>query len=98
MAVTRQPGVYILASQRNGALYIGATSSIVSRVRQHRNKSAGGFSAKYGVHALVYFELHDDMISAKTREKQLKKWNRAWKLRLVEERNPEWRDLWHELQ
>lgn len=89
-----QPAVYILASQRNGTLYIGVTSNLVQRIWQHKNDLVEGFTEKYGVHGLVYFELLDDMLSAITREKQLKKWNRAWKLALIEKQNPTWQDLW----
>lgn len=89
-----QPAVYILASQRNGTLYIGVTSNLVQRIWQHRNDLVEGFTEKYGVHGLVYVELLDDMLSAITREKQLKKWNRAWKLALIEKQNPTWQDLW----
>jgi putative endonuclease len=97
MARTKQPCVYILASKRNGTLYVGVTSDLVKRGWEHRTNAVDGFTKKYGVHALVYYELHENMISAITREKQLKKWNRAWKLRLIEERNPEWHDLWQEI-
>ena len=86
----KQPAVYILASKRNGTLYIGVTSDFVQRVWQHRNDLAEGFTKNYGVHTLVYFELHDDMEIAILREKQLKKWNREWKLRLIEEKHPSW--------
>ena len=89
-----QPAVYILASQRNGTLYIGVTSHLVQRIWQHKNDLIEGFTEKYGVHGLVHFELLDDMPSAITREKQLKKWNRAWKLALIEKQNPTWQDLW----
>ena len=89
-----QPAVYILASQRNGTLYIGVTSNLVQRIWQHKNDLVDGFTGKYGVHSLVYFELLDDMLNAITREKQLKKWNRAWKLALIEKQNPTWQDLW----
>jgi len=89
----KRPAVYILASQRNGTLYIGVTSDLVKRIWQHQNNTVEGFTAKYKVHRLVYFEMHDDMRSAITREKQLKKWNRAWKLELIERHNPEWKDL-----
>jgi putative endonuclease len=92
-----QPAVYILASQRNGTLYTGVTSNLVRRVWEHKNDAKNGFSKRYGVHLLVYFELHSDMLSAITREKQIKKWNRAWKIRLIESVNPEWRDLWNEI-
>jgi putative endonuclease len=90
----KQPAVYILASKRNGTLYIGVTSDLVQRVWQHKNGVLEGFAKKYRVHLLVYYELHDDMQNAILREKRLKGWNRAWKLRLIEEKNPEWNDLY----
>jgi putative endonuclease len=93
----KQPAVYILASKRNGTLYIGVTSDLVGRIWQHRNDAVEGFTKKYGVHDLVYFELYEDMENAITREKQLKKWNRAWKLKLIEKDNPEWKDLYETL-
>ncbi|MEX0700494.1 MAG: GIY-YIG nuclease family protein [Planctomycetales bacterium] len=93
----KEPAVYILASKRNGTLYIGVTSDLVARIRQHKNDVAEGFTKKYGVHSLVYFELHGDMEAAIVREKRLKKWNRAWKLRLIEEKNPNWDDLYESL-
>ena len=93
----RQPAVYILASKQNGTLYIGVTSDLGERVWQHKNDMTEGFSKKYAVHKLVYYELHRDTVAAITREKQLKKWNRAWKLELIEEKNPEWKDLWDEI-
>ncbi|MDP1683396.1 MAG: GIY-YIG nuclease family protein [Burkholderiales bacterium] len=95
--MSKQPCVYILASQRNGTLYIGLTSDLVKRGWQHRNELAEGFTQRDGVHHLVYFEMHEDMREAIVREKQLKKWNRAWKLRLIEESNPDWCDLWEGL-
>jgi putative endonuclease len=90
----KQPAVYILASQRNGTLYIGVTSDLVQRVWQHKDDVVEGFTKKYAVHSLVYYELHDDMENAILREKRIKKWNRAWKLRLIEEKNPDWNDLY----
>lgn len=90
----KQPSVYILASKRNGTLYIGVTSDLVKRIWEHKNELVEGFTQKYHVHQLVYFEQHQDMLSAITREKQLKKWNRAWKITLIEKDNPDWRDLW----
>ena len=89
----KHPAVYILASKRNGTLYTGVTSNLARRVAEHKNDLVEGFTKRYGVHMLVYCEWHDDMRSAITREKQIKKWNRAWKLRLIERDNPEWRDL-----
>ena len=88
-----QPAVYLLASRRNGTLYIGVTSDLLKRTWMHQNNEVEGFTKRYAVHALVWFERHDRMESAIVREKQLKKWNRAWKLRLIEESNPQWRDL-----
>lgn len=92
-----QPCVYILSSQRNGTLYVGVTSDLVRRVWEHKNDAVDGFTKRYGVHDLVYYELHADMIAAIAREKQLKKWNRAWKIELIEAGNPEWRDLWEDI-
>jgi len=89
----KQPAVYILSSARNGTLYIGVTSDLVKRVWQHRNDCVDGFTGQYGVHLLVFYEMHASMEAAIEREKRLKKWNRMWKLRLIEEANPEWRDL-----
>ena len=83
----KQPAVYILASKRNGTIYIGVTSDLKKRAWEHKNDQVDGFSKKYGVHDLVYYELHENMVSAITREKQMKKWNRAWKRALSEE-NP----------
>lgn len=93
----KQPCVYMLASQRNGTLYIGVTSDLIKRVYQHRNELAEGFTKQYSVHDLVWFELHETMESAIKREKQIKKWSRVFKLRLIEQSNPEWRDLWPDL-
>ena len=91
------PCVYILASKRNGTLYTGVTSDLVKRVYEHKNGLADGFTKKYRVHHLVYFELHEDMNAAISREKQIKKWNRAWKLELIETNNPEWKDLYEDI-
>ena len=93
----KQPAVYILASQRNGTLYIGVTSDLVQRIWQHKNDVVEGFTKEYGVHLLVWYELHEDMESAIIREKRLKKWNREWKLRLIEEKNPNWQDLYESI-
>ena len=93
----RQPAVYIMASKQNGTLYIGVTGDLAKRAWEHKNKLVEGFTKKYGVHRLVYYEMHGDMLSAIAREKQMKKWNRAWKLELIEEKNPEWNDLWDEI-
>jgi len=89
----KQPAVYILASRRNGTLYIGVTSDLIKRVWEHRNDVVAGFTKKYGVHRLVYYELHGTMSDAIAREKALKKWNRQWKLELIEGSNPDWNDL-----
>ncbi len=89
-----QPAVYILASQKNGTLYIGVTCNLVQRIWQHKNDLVEGFTKRYGIHMLVYYELHSDINSAITREKQLKKWNREWKLGLIAQNNPQWQDLW----
>lgn len=94
MMMEKQFYVYILASRRNGTLYLGVTSDIVKRVWQHKNDLAEGFTRKYGVKKLVYYETHEDAENAIKREKQLKKWRRAWKLELIEARNSEWRDLY----
>ena len=94
---TRQPAVYILASSRNGTLYIGVTSNLLLRVFQHKDEAVPGFTQKHGVHRLVWYELNGSMEAAIRREKQLKKWNRAWKIRLIEESNPYWHDLAMEL-
>ena len=91
------PAVYLLASQRNGTLYIGVTSNLIQRIWQHREGLVEGFTKKYGVKTLVWYEQHATMESAIAREKALKKWNRAWKLKLIEETNPQWRDLWPEI-
>ena len=86
--------VYILASDRNGTLYIGVTSNVIQRVWQHQEKQVDGFTKKYDVQKLVWFEHHENAESAITREKQIKKWNRNWKIRLIEETNPYWNDLY----
>ena len=92
-----QPAVYILASQRNGTLYIGVTSNLIQRIYQHRSHQAAGFTDRYDVTLLVWYELHDSMESAIGREKQLKKWQRKWKLDLIEQNNSGWRDLWPDI-
>ena len=89
----RQPAVYILSSKRNGTIYIGVTSHLQERIWQHKNGLVDGFTKKHRIHLLIYYEFHDTMLAAITREKQMKKWNRAWKLNLIEEQNPEWRDF-----
>jgi putative endonuclease len=94
----RQPAVYILASKRNGTLYIGVTSDLIARVWAHRTDAVPGFTREYRVHTLVYFKLHGTMYGAITREKQLKKWRRTWKVELIEKKNPDWTDLWDEIK
>ena len=88
------PCVYILASKRNGTLYTGVTSDLIKRVWQHKEKIIDGFTTQYSINLLVYFEMHDEMYAAITREKQIKKWKRAWKIRLIEDKNPFWVDLY----
>jgi putative endonuclease len=93
----KQPCVYILASKRNGTLYTGVTSDLVQRVWQHKNGVVEGFTKRYGVHLLVWFEIHETMASAIAREKAIKEWKRAWKIELIEKSNPTWRDLYGEI-
>ena len=93
----KQPAVYMLASGRNGTLYVGVTSDLVQRTWQHEEHLVNGFAEKHGVEYLIWFELHATMDSAITREKQIKKWNREWKVRLIEEANPYWNDLWPQI-
>jgi putative endonuclease len=90
----KQPAVYILASRRNGTLYTGVTSSLAERVWQHKNDVTEGFAKRYGVHLLVWFELHETMESAIRREKAIKEWKRKWKLELIEKTNLTWQDLY----
>jgi len=89
--------VYLLASKRNGTLYLGVTNDLVRRVYEHKNKIFRGFSSKYGVVRLVWFETYDDPANAIAREKERKKWRRAWKLRLIEQSNPQWLDLYDQI-
>jgi putative endonuclease len=93
----KSPAVYIIASKRNGTIYIGVTSSLWNRIAAHKSKSFSGFSSKYKISMLVWYEHHHTMPDAIRREKQLKKWNRKWKLDLIEKMNPEWRDLHDEI-
>ena len=86
--------VYILASRRNGTLYTGVTGNLASRIYQHKADLFEGFTKRYGVHMLVWFEIHEDIYQAIAREKQIKKWSRVWKLRLIERTNPNWNDLY----
>ncbi len=90
----KQPCVYILASKRNGTLYIGVTSNLVKRIWEHKENLAPGFTKKYTVHKLVWYELHATMELACTKEKALKNWKRQWKLKLIEKSNPSWKDLY----
>jgi putative endonuclease len=90
----RQPAVYILTNRPRGTLYIGVTSHLCGRIWQHRHDVVEGFTKRYELHRLVWFEVHEDMYAAISREKQLKKWARAWKIELIERSNIEWRDLW----
>ena len=94
----KQPYVYMLASKKNGTLYIGVTSSLIQRIWQHKNNQVEGFTKKYNVHTLVYYEQHEMMETAITREKQMKKWKRDWKIKLLEKDNPQWGDLWLKIQ
>jgi putative endonuclease len=89
--------VYIMCNKRNGTLYIGMTDNLVRRIWQHREGVTEGFTSAYAIKMLVWFETHASRESAFARERQMKKWNRAWKLRLIEQQNPEWRDLWNEI-
>lgn len=89
--------VYIMASQGNGTLYVGSTSDLVKRVTEHKNKTIPGFTAKHKIHLLVYYEVHNSYEEAAKREKRFKNWNRQWKLNLIEELNPTWRDLYEDI-
>jgi putative endonuclease len=95
--MSKLPCVYILANGRNGALYVGVTSNLIKRVAEHRQEVVDGFTKRYEIHHLVWYEVHGRMDTAIPREKQLKKWDRRAKLRLNEQQNPEWRDLWPNL-
>jgi putative endonuclease len=95
--LNKQYFVYILSSQRNGTLYIGSTSNLEKRVWEHKNKVHKGFTQKYSVDQLVYFETYADPEEAVRRERQMKKWNRKWKIRLIEEKNVDWIDLYEKL-
>ena len=89
--------VYILASHRNGTLYVGMTDDLVKRIWMHKNEVLPGFTKEYGVKKLVWFEIHETRESAFRRERQINKWNRVWKLELIEKLNPSWRDLYDEI-
>jgi putative endonuclease len=97
ISLSKQFYVYILASKRNGTLYTGMTSNLIQRAWQHKNNIIEGFTQKYNVKTLVFYEVHDNAESAITREKQIKKWRRAWKLQLIEKMNPHWKDLYKEI-
>ena len=93
----KQPCVYLLASRKNGTLYTGVTSNLIQRIWQHKNDQTDGFTKRYGVHLLIWYELHEVMESAIAREKAIKEWKRAWKLELIEATNPQWLDLYDEI-
>ena len=93
----KKPAVYILANKKDGVLYIGVTSNLIQRVWQHKHNAVDGFSKKYHIHILVYFEIHESMVYAIQREKQVKWWRRAWKVSLIEQENPDWHDLFFTL-
>lgn len=92
--MNKQPAVYVLASKRNGTLYVGVTSDLIKRVWEHKNNVVKGFTERYSVHQLVWYELHETMESAIRKEKMLKNWKRVWKLELIERSNPNWHDLY----
>ena len=94
---SKQPCVYMLASRRNGTLYVGVTSHLIKRVWEHKNDLVAGFTRQYGVHSLVWYEQHESMMTAIQREKAIKAWKRQWKLALIEAGNPDWRDLYENL-
>lgn len=93
----KQPCVYIMASGKNGTLYIGVTSDLIKRVWEHKNDFVASFTSRYKIHELVWYELHDTMESAINRESALKNWKRKWKLELIEKMNPGWNDLYADL-
>ncbi|MGB5276037.1 MAG: GIY-YIG nuclease family protein [Gammaproteobacteria bacterium] len=95
--MAKLPAVYILTNSRNGSLYTGVTSNLQKRAWEHKNNFVDGFSNRYSTHMLVYYETHDNMMNAITREKQIKGWKRAWKIHLIEKANPYWRDLYPEI-
>jgi putative endonuclease len=96
MTLEKRPCVYILASRRNGTLYVGVTSDLARRIEQHRSGAISSFTRKYEVYVPVFAEFHESMEAAMLRERQIKKWRRAWKLELIERNNPQWRDLFEE--
>ena len=96
--MTKQPCVYILATKRNGTLYVGVTSQILRRGWEHKSDAVSGFTKTYGIHLLVHVEFYESMPEAIAREKQLKNWKRAWKIELIERANPQWRDLYEDMR
>ena len=94
---SKQPCVYMLASRRNGTLYVGVTSNLTKRVWEHKNDLVEGFTKRYGVHLLVWYEQHESISAAIQREKAIKEWQRKWKLELIEKENPTWQDLYEGL-
>ncbi|HZX78583.1 GIY-YIG nuclease family protein [Lysobacter sp.] len=95
--MAKHPCAYILASRRNGTLYVGVTTNLIRRVHEHRTGVASGFTQRYHIHSLVWFEQHESIKSAIEREKAIKEWRRAWKLKLIESTNPRWRDLYPDI-
>ena len=93
----KKPAVYILASKPRGTLYTGVTRDLIKRIWEHKNDVVTGFTKEYKIHRFVYYELHEDISSAILREKQIKKWNRLWKIELIEDFNPEWNDLYDDI-
>ncbi len=93
----KQPCVYMLANRRNGTIYVGVTSNLAKRVWEHKNSFVTGFTKRYGIHVLVWYEVHESMESAILHEKRIKKWRREWKIRVIQAMNPEWRDLFDRL-
>ena len=93
----KQYYVYILASKKNGTVYIGVTGDLTKRIYEHKQNLVGGFTKQYNVHNLVYYEIYEDINEAILREKQMKKWNRQWKINLIEKKNPDWNDLYKEI-
>jgi len=95
--IVKNPAVYLLASQKNGTLYIGVTSDLVKRIHEHKTHCIDGFTSQYYVDRLVWYEIHNDMTSAITREKAIKKWKREWKIALISQNNPQWEDLYESI-
>ncbi|MCK4950531.1 MAG: GIY-YIG nuclease family protein [Gammaproteobacteria bacterium] len=93
----RQPCVYMLTSKRNGTIYTGVTSNLLKRIWEHKNHTVEGFTKKYGVNILVWYEIHETMESAICKEKAIKNWKRAWKIKTIEKINPQWRDMYNDL-